>query len=198
MTVIKTALGRYFPLDSPEDFEYRIEEIAWHLAHINRFTGAARVPISVAYHSVMVSMGVPRHLALEGLMHDAEEAFYGDVSSPLKRLIGVKYKRLATRCQRAIRAQFGLPLDEDPAIKERDLQRLRFENLVHMPDAVQKHPEGFPPHKALTRVPSLVAGLRRRVNPAVTSGAYTADLFLLRYYELVAGEQPSEELFDYD
>lgn len=64
----------------------RIEAIAHSLAQINRFGHASR-PYSVAEHSLLVceivkSMGLDCHAQRAALMHDAHEAFTGDVATP--------------------------------------------------------------------------------------------------------------------
>lgn len=177
MTVIKTVLGNYFPLAHPEDYVYPIEEIAWALGKLNRFTGHTLRDYSVAEHCVKVSFYVPPHLALEGLMHDAEEAYYGDVSSPLKRLIGAKYKRLANRCNATIRKQYGLPKQETPSVKEHDGLALRIENGKFMARAHTSHPDGFR-EQTMARWSNL--------GPTMSSEDAT-DAFLLRFYDLISG-----------
>lgn len=70
-----------------------ISEIAHALAQINRFTGHCKRPYSVAEHSVLVSTiaageGASLDAQLAALLHDAHEAYTGDVSSPAKWAIG--------------------------------------------------------------------------------------------------------------
>jgi hypothetical protein len=74
-----------------------IEEIAHSLAQINRFTGHCRRPYSVAEHSLLVASiaaheGASLSAQLGALMHDAHEAFTGDVSSPVKWTIGERWE----------------------------------------------------------------------------------------------------------
>lgn len=88
---METASGiRFYPLD-PRAEEVDLLDIAHHLSRINRYNGAARLECySVAEHSVLMATwlmdtyGDPR-LAYQGLMHDASEAYIGDMVRPLKR-----------------------------------------------------------------------------------------------------------------
>lgn len=83
-----------------------IHDIAWHLSNINRFTGASTIPWSVAQHSVAVAKATE---SLEGLLHDASEAYLTDISRPLKRWSGMaSYKIAEEICCRAIAEKFGL------------------------------------------------------------------------------------------
>lgn len=76
--------GRMINAIDPSDLP-SIEDTAWHLANIARFTGAVRgVHYSVAEHAVRVSRLCDEY-PLEGLCHDNSEAVLGDVSSPLKK-----------------------------------------------------------------------------------------------------------------
>lgn len=73
-----------------------ISEIAYALAQINRFCGHAKRPYSVAEHSVLVSSiaegeGASTTAQLAALLHDAHEAYTGDVSSPAKWAIGMAW-----------------------------------------------------------------------------------------------------------
>jgi len=84
---IQTYTGKRFDLLDPEPIMVCIEDIAHHLSIENRWHGATKIPISVAYHSILVCERLPNELKLEGLLHDAEEAYYKDFANPWKRLI---------------------------------------------------------------------------------------------------------------
>jgi hypothetical protein len=62
----------------------RLEDIAIHLSNINRFGGAGRRFYSVLEHSLLVAELVPPPLRRMALLHDAAEAYLGDVVTPLK------------------------------------------------------------------------------------------------------------------
>lgn len=104
---ITTVSGRFFDLLKPEEYEYDIEEIATSLSNLCRYTGHVNRFYSVAEHSVLVSRLVPAGLALCGLLHDASEAFVGDVSSPLKKLLP-EYREIEENIQKAIANYYGL------------------------------------------------------------------------------------------
>ncbi len=88
--VLKGGERHYFG----EPFTPNIETIAYALSNINRYTGHVG-PYSVAQHSVLVAEQLSEHfnLKLSGLLHDTTEAYIGDVSSPLKRLLP-DYKKI--------------------------------------------------------------------------------------------------------
>jgi hypothetical protein len=70
-----------------------VGEIAHALALINRFTGHTTRPYSVAEHSLLVlsiarAEGASPAAQMAALMHDAHEAFTGDVPSPVKWTLG--------------------------------------------------------------------------------------------------------------
>lgn len=82
-----TFLGTKFDLLEPTKKMIDIKNIAHHLSIENRWNGATRFPISVAYHSIMVCNNMPKGLELEGLLHDSHESEYKDLPFFLKRLI---------------------------------------------------------------------------------------------------------------
>jgi uncharacterized protein len=104
---ITTLSGKFFDILNPEEYEYDIEEIATSLSNLCRYTGHVNTFYSVAEHSVLVSRIVPERLALAGLLHDASEAYLGDVSSPLKKLLP-EYQSIEERVQQAIAKAFNL------------------------------------------------------------------------------------------
>ena len=108
----------FWPLD-PRANEVRIEDIAHHLSLLCRFNGAVRRFYSVAQHSVLVSEAIVHEQARWGLLHDAAEAYVGDMVRPLK-LSMPDYRAAEERVMRAVAERFGLTWPEPPAVKVAD------------------------------------------------------------------------------
>ena len=90
-----------------------IIDIANSLARINRFTGHTYANWSVAQHSMLVVALAMRHTpdltpiqARALLLHDAHEAYCGDVASPIKLALGDAWTNFedahARHCRRAL------------------------------------------------------------------------------------------------
>lgn len=82
---------RFYPLD-PRPKDVTIDDIAHALSNVCRWGGRVREFLSVAQHSVHVAQIVertrPQH-ALRALLHDAAEAYLGDIATPIKRHLDV-------------------------------------------------------------------------------------------------------------
>lgn len=125
---IVTHGGTYFDFESPETSHIDIHDIAWALSMQTRYTGHTRTFYSIAQHSVMVSQIVPPACALAGLLHDAHEAYVGDMSSPLKQLCP-DYRAIEKRCEAAVLNRFGVVMDAECKrwVKLADLRMLMTE-----------------------------------------------------------------------
>ncbi len=107
---IYTNSGNMFDLSDPTPEMIKIEDIAHALSHICRYTGHVKEFYSVALHSLIVSEIVPAEFALEGLLHDAAEAYLNDISAPLKTLLP-DYRDIETRVESVIAKKFQLRYD---------------------------------------------------------------------------------------
>lgn len=107
---IQTYTGKQFwPMDPrPEDID--IEDIAHALANICRFGGHCHTWYSVAQHSVLVSEIAKDCKA--GLLHDAAEAYIGDMVRPLKRYM-TSFTITERNLQYAIFRRFNVELNDD-------------------------------------------------------------------------------------
>ena len=131
---IQTFTGlAFYPL-VPRPDDVCIDDIAHHLALQNRFTGATRLPYSVAEHSVRVMRLVEswghHELALAALMHDASESYVVDVPSPIKRHQAMAwYRECEARVMYAICERFGIDFSGaiDPIVKHADFVLLSTE-----------------------------------------------------------------------
>ena len=106
------------------------DDIAEALAKACRFGGHCRGFYSVAQHSLLVAQLMPRRWRAYGLLHDAHEAFTGDLISPLKALIGEPIRRIERRLDALIYQAAGIdpPTPEIAAsIKRADIVALATE-----------------------------------------------------------------------
>lgn len=127
-----TATGRRIFVTEPTVDDICVEDIALALSKICRFGGHCNPFYSVAQHSVWVSNRCPPTLAVHGLLHDATEAYLGDVVRPLKRQLS-EYRQLEARWWGVIRARFGIADGDDAIVKAIDLRALMTErrDLTH-------------------------------------------------------------------
>lgn len=112
--------GAELDLEHLQPADLQLQDIARALSHICRFGGHVRGFHSVAAHSVLVSelvwaslehldMTRRRAGAALGLLHDASEAYLGDVVRPLKYTpLMAPYVALEARVMAAVWDRFGL------------------------------------------------------------------------------------------
>lgn len=110
---MQTYTGRAFwPLD-PEPADIDPVDIAHSLGMICRYGGHASRFYSVAEHCVLLSRAVAPQYALWALLHDATEAYVGDMIRPLKSQF-VNYQEVEDNLMDVIAYRFGL----EPGIPE--------------------------------------------------------------------------------
>ncbi len=134
---VSTYTGRqFFPL-APDPDQVDLEDIAHGLAYQCRFNGQTRKFYSVAQHSVMVARLVPKRLRLAALMHDAAEAYMGDLVKPLKQLFPL-FSSIESKVLSAIGQRYGITSFDDRAIKRADLIALATEKRDLMPSSSER------------------------------------------------------------
>ena len=122
-TEIQTFTGKCFDFLDPDPDSIDIRDIAHALSLVNRYGGHTPKPYSVAQHCVLASFYAPYELAFEALMHDAQEAYVGDIPTTLKALMP-EYRAIEDRAEAVIRAKFGLPEEFSPSVKTIDRRLL--------------------------------------------------------------------------
>lgn len=136
---LRLASGRLFePFAQHRPEEFDPYDIAHALSNVCRFAGHTIDFYSVAQHSVHVAEWLPDELKLWGLMHDAAEAYIGDIPSPIKRMISVRIRvglnwelDTITACEQRLLQQiaerFKLPWPMPLSVKQLDRQMLATE-----------------------------------------------------------------------
>src|ERR1700712_675426 len=126
MTQILTYLGKSFDLSAPDADLIDPRDIAHALAHICRFGGHTRKFYSVAQHSCIVADLVPEEHKLAALLHDATEAYCGDVVQPPKQVLPA-YRDIEQRLWTSICERFWIdPLLPD-CVQQADMIALATE-----------------------------------------------------------------------
>lgn len=115
-STIRLVSGTYLDLRQPDPAAITLFDVSLPLSHLCRFGGQTERFYSVAEHSVACAHqalreGLPRSVQLACLMHDAAEAFIGDVVKPLKLLIEPLYGPIEERIEAAIAARFGIDFE---------------------------------------------------------------------------------------
>ena len=129
---ITTRSGRQVSLLNPKPGQIDISDIAHGLAFQCRFNGQVSRFYSVAQHSILVASMLPDHLKLAGLLHDAAEAYLGDIVQPLKQLLP-EFDRIENLFMVAIGERLGVRLDHHPEVKRADLIALATEKRDLLP-----------------------------------------------------------------
>lgn len=152
-TTLRTYNGHDIDMLAPEPGDIVLGDIAHALAMSCRFGGHCSMHYSVAEHSVAVAdwlrdRGHGEDVQRAGLLHDAAEAYIGDVISPMKRALAalggvVALEELEARWHRAIGNRFDVCLDPLPAVVhdadqalfeiERDFLATRASGRVELP-----------------------------------------------------------------
>lgn len=144
----------------PSASQISFYDIALGLSKCCRFAGQCDGHYSVAQHSVLVALLLPPELRWEGLLHDATEAYMGDLSTPLKSILP-DYKRVEARLDAAIRIRAGLPATPNPAIKRADSIALAIEARDLMPASAMQ----WDSVRVVLNDQTAVEDLQRRVKP---------------------------------
>lgn len=127
MTFIQTYTGRKYDFLDPQIDQICIQDIAHALCQVPRFGGHCKEFYSVAKHSMLVALLVPNKFKLEALLHDATEAYMGDMVNPLKNLIP-QYRELEQKCHNAIANKFDIPYTISEEVKDADRHALYLES----------------------------------------------------------------------
>lgn len=136
-TRIMLASGALFDILDPEGSDFSLQDIAHGLGRVCRFAGHTNRFYSVAEHCVHVARLVPVEHGRAALLHDASEAFIGDVTRPLKALLP-DYRAIEQRIEDAIARRFLPGFDGGvfklAAIKSADLAMCVAEARELMPN----------------------------------------------------------------
>lgn len=131
---ILTYTGKLFTPYNPISDDIDIKDIAHGLSNICRFGGHSNNFYSVGQHSLIVSYNCGPD-ALLGLLHDASEAYLGDIPKPLKTLWQYwGYRRGERLLQSMIYEKFAKQSDEPKSVKVADLRALNMERCKLFPD----------------------------------------------------------------
>jgi len=144
---IESYTGKLFHWRDPD---VDILDIAHALSNICRFNGHTSYHFSIASHSILVSYLCELFHAdpIEGLLHDASEAYACDIPTPIKLdLRG--YKEAEKIIQTKITATLGLPSSLNPKVRQADLLSLYLEAEKLMPSGGKHYMGGRPEEKIM-------------------------------------------------
>ena len=166
--------GKFYSYTNPENNEFNIDDIALSLSNICRYSGQIKKFFSVAQHSYLVSFAVDPKYAMDGLLHDAVEAFMVDVPTPAKRLLP-DYKVMEKLHEAEMFKRFGLEYPMNPAVHKADFEMF----CAEVRDMKDHHPHW---DKICTADTSHIAPIKP------WTPYMSRKMFLKRYYQLLAKE----------
>ena len=145
---ILTFSGLLFDATDPSPHDICLLDIEASLAKTNRFGGHTKAPYSVAQHCVLMSSRVPKEDRLWALLHDATEAYIGDLPKPIKNALPA-FEDMEERIMMVIARKYDLPWPMPQSVKDADIRML----LTEARDLFDDHPgftpwrEGFEPYE---------------------------------------------------
>lgn len=193
---VMTASGRMVSLTDPDPESLHLPDIAMHLACIRRFNGLG---ISVDLHSILVSEHLPLEFALAGLLHDAHEAYTGDISRPMRRAIDTDFPSSLSSIEDCLSYEIWLKFDRRHAPRRRE-ERLAVQVEDDRAAGIEAEVlwGGFKPISeemvVIERWWDALPERRPCWQAAVKRQPYLgqrSDLFLSIYSSLIAGYEPS-------
>ena len=182
-----TATDAVIDLGNPSHAHISILDIGWSLAQTNRYYGHCVRPYSVAEHSLLVSdilarQGFDAHAQMMGLMHDAHEAYCGDLHPYTKLVLGWAWRNHEATLERAVRSAFWLHTAyhvHHEAVERADKAALACE-LRDLKDRPEQMTLLSPDQETCHWVQLATA------ERAARNWEYWRDAFVDRYYELDA------------
>jgi uncharacterized protein len=181
MNWMQTFTGRKVDLEYPRPEDIDIRDIAHALSQICRYGGHCHKFYSVAEHSLLVADVIEANYAsfkpieLAGLLHDAAEAYLGDLITPLKKIL-TKETSIEGRWLDVIKERFALPVDLNP-----------LPNIVKSADqfmlAVEVH-DLFPIVLPDWKIPKTLPMIPPHLHPKCLPPAQAKEAFLARFQVL--------------
>lgn len=126
---IRLRSGHYFDLAEPKPDQFTLSDIAGALSKICRFGGQIDRFYSVAEHLINCDYqarqdGLPLDVRKAVFLHDATEAFCGDMVKPLKMMLP-QYSAIEARIEAAIGERFGVDFEaHKDAVRKIDQEML--------------------------------------------------------------------------
>lgn len=139
--IMQTATGRLVDLYKIQATDICLDDIADALSRVVRFGGHS-LGTTVLHHVRLVGYmleltGATPYQQLLGLLHDSEEAYIGDMPSPLKKHPDMQgYVKLGNSIRNVVYQSFGIPLPkkaDQKVIDAADAAALYFEAEAYMP-----------------------------------------------------------------
>ncbi len=130
--VFNARSGTKINLVDPTVDMIQIGDIIHALSQMCRFGAHTSSFYSVLQHSLLVYSLAPDELKKEALLHDAAEAYVGDVIKPLKVMLGDVYDDIESQFNQLIAQRFGLDHQKLLAVKKYDVEALIIEHGAFM------------------------------------------------------------------
>src|SRR5690606_5681374 len=123
---IRTYTGKYLNVKDPQPDQIDIVDIAVGLSRVPRFAAHSKKHLRVAQHCIYMSKMVSDDHKMAALLHDASEAYLGDVPGPAKKFMP-GYRKVEDRIMRVIAEKYGFQYPLHDEVREADREMLRFE-----------------------------------------------------------------------
>lgn len=142
MNAIQTYTGRMVDPFFLRAEDIHPEDIAASLSKLCRYAGHTSRFYSVAEHCVLLSAVVPIEHALWALLHDAAEAYIGDLPRPIKRRFP-EFEEAEARILSSVSRAFSLPSRIPGTVLEADLRITNDERAALMRPGNDAHWAGL-------------------------------------------------------